>query len=436
MDKLKENPINTTNYSDLNSLKIGIFGLGYVGLPLATSFAKYFPVVGFDKDPTRIKNLKKGYDKNGEFTGSTIKQKNLSFVDDYKKLESCNLYLVTVPTPIDAFNNPDLRFLTEASQTIGQTLKKGDSVIFESTVYPGVTEDICLPILEKRSSLKLNKDFWIGYSPERINPGDKNRDISDIVKVIGASNTDALDFFEAIYSKIIKAGIHRAPSIKVAEAAKVIENIQRDLNIALINELSMLFDELDLNTNEVLEAAKTKWNFLSFQPGLVGGHCIGVDPYYLTHKAKQVGFHPELILAGRRTNDSMPEFVAKKLLRKMINTNKPLDKPILILGTTFKENCRDIRNSKVFSLRKKLMGFGICVDVFDQLADPKAVEAEHQFKLIQSVEKQKYSAIILAVNHDYIKELSLQTIKSYGMPNCIIFDLKSMFSSSEVDISL
>ena len=423
--------------NQFKKINICVCGLGYVGLPIAVEFAKIFDVVGFDQDKLRVTELTKNYDRTGEISSKQLEKCNIKFVSQDQLIEKCNVFIITVPTPIDNFNKPDLSFLTNASQTISRFLKKNDCVIYESTVYPGVTEDVCLPILEKNSGLQLNNDFWLGYSPERINPGDTKNRLDSIVKITSGSNEEAANFIDKLYSKIVKVGTHKAPSIKVAEAAKVIENIQRDLNIALVNELSMLFKELDLNTRDILKAAGSKWNFIPFEPGLVGGHCIGVDPYYLTHKASEIGFHPELILAGRRTNDSMPDFIAKTLVRHMIKSNKSfVDAPVLILGMTFKENCRDIRNSKVFDLRDKIIDFGLDVETYDRFADPNTVKLNYGFNKVEYLEENKYEAIILAVKHDYIKNMTIKKIRSYGKEDCIIFDLKGMFSDSEIDICL
>ncbi len=425
------------NCNQFKKLEICVCGLGYVGLPIAIEFAKIFNVVGFDTDKLRIKELKNNYDRTAEIASQKLDGCGITFVSEAGLISRCNVFIITVPTPINNFNKPDLRFLINASQTISRVLKKNDFVIYESTVYPGVTEDECLPILEQNSGLKVNKDFWLGYSPERINPGDTYNRIDNIVKITSGSNREAANFVDELYKKIIKVGTHKAPSIKIAEAAKVIENIQRDLNIALINELSMLFKELDLNTNEILKAAGSKWNFMPFEPGLVGGHCIGVDPYYLTHKASEIGFHPELILAGRRTNDNMPDFIAKILIRHMIKSNKSfINGPVLILGMTFKENCRDIRNSKVFQLRDKIIQYGLEVDLYDKLADYDTVKLNYGFNKIENLDENKYQAIILAVKHDYIKAMTMKEIRAYGKVGCIVFDLKNVFPHDEVDICL
>lgn len=410
------------------NIKITIVGLGYVGLPLAVEFSKYFFVNGFDVNSKRIDELKKGIDSTHEVNLDELKSsKNLTFTFNERDISDSNVYIVTVPTPIDEYKSPDLSPLISASKLIGKNISKGDYVVYESTVFPGCTEDECVPILEKYSGLRFNKDFFVGYSPERINPGDKTHHLRDIIKITSGSSPAAADFVDNLYGSIINAGTHKAQSIKVAEAAKVIENTQRDLNIALINELSMLFDELDISTIGVLNAAATKWNFLPFKPGLVGGHCIGVDPYYLTHKALSVGFNPELVLAGRRTNDGMAKHVAGRLIKEMIKKNiNPAKSKILILGLTFKENCPDIRNTKVVDLISELEDYSCFIDVNDPLADYESVRDEHNIKLVSLSSKEKYDAIILSVAHEQYAKLTIDDFKGLINEGGIIFDLKNV----------
>src|SRR5688572_1358224 len=386
--------------------KIGVIGLGYVGLPLAVEFGKKTEVVGFDINKERIKELKEGFDRTREVDPQELKSsRKLMFTFDINDLKNVNYFIVTVPTPVDEFKTPDLRPLISASKTVGSALKKGDVVIYESTVYPGCTEEVCVPVLEKISGLKFNVDFYCGYSPERINPGDKLHRLTTIKKVTSGSTPEIAERVDKLYQKIVKAGTHKTSSIKVAEAAKVIENSQRDINIAFVNELSLIFDRIGIDTHEVLEAAGTKWNFLPFRPGLVGGHCIGVDPYYLTHKAESLGYHSEVILAGRRINDNMGMHIANSVIKLMAQHDLPINKGnILILGITFKENCPDIRNSKVIDVVRELQSFGTLVDVYDPQADPK--EVEHEYGLIPIKEvKKKYHAIILTVSHQEFGDL-------------------------------
>src|SRR5688572_3290380 len=386
--------------------KVGIIGLGYVGLPLAVEFGKVIDVVGFDINEERIAELKKGFDRTKEVEPDELKSSTkLSYSSNLKDLKSVNYFIVTVPTPVDEYKKPDLTPLISASTTVGSVLKKGDIVIYESTVYPGCTEEICVPVLEELSGLKFNKDFFAGYSPERINPGDKLHRVTTIKKVTSGSTPEVAEKVDNLYKKIIKAGTHKASSIKVAEAAKVIENSQRDINIAFVNELALIFDRIGIDTHEVLEAAGTKWNFLPFKPGLVGGHCIGVDPYYLTHKAESLGYHSEVILSGRRINDNMGAHIANSVIKLMAQHQLPIHQAdILILGITFKENCPDIRNSKVIDVVRELQSFGTLVDVYDPQADPK--EVEHEYGLIPIKEvKKKYHAIILTVSHQEFGDL-------------------------------
>ncbi|NOR45959.1 MAG: Vi polysaccharide biosynthesis UDP-N-acetylglucosamine C-6 dehydrogenase TviB, partial [Candidatus Delongbacteria bacterium] len=387
-----------------DQIKIAIIGLGYVGLPLAVEFGKYYKTVGFDVNSKRVKELNSGIDKTLEVESKDLKSaKLLKCTNKMKDIKDCNYYIIAVPTPIDKFKNPDLTPLIGASKTVSQVLSKGDIVIYESTVYPGATEEECVPILEKESGLTFNKEFYVGFSPERINPGDKVHTLTTIVKVTSGSTPKIATIVDNLYKKIIKAGTHKASSIKVAEAAKVIENSQRDINIAFVNELALIFDILEIDTIEVLEAAGSKWNFLPFRPGLVGGHCIGVDPYYLTHKAQEIGYHPEVILAGRRINDNMGMFVANKVIKLMIKKGHAIkDSKVLILGMTFKENCPDIRNSRVIDIVEELREFGAKIDVYDPWADKDEVKDEYGIKLIPKLNK-KYNAVISAVSHDEFK---------------------------------
>ncbi|MGE0528703.1 MAG: nucleotide sugar dehydrogenase, partial [Bdellovibrionales bacterium] len=363
--------------------KIGVLGLGYVGLPLAVEFAKHFDVVGFDIKRQRIQELKAGYDRTGEVEAEALRATRMVLSDDPTTLQTCNVYIITVPTPIDANNQPDLDALKAATVTVGKVLKRNDVVVYESTVYPGCTEEDCVPLLEAESGLKFNSDFSCGFSPERMNPGDKDRTVNKIVKVVSGSTPEALERVAALYGRIITAGVHRAPSLRVAEAAKVIENAQRDINIAFVNELALIFNRLGIDTLDVLQAAATKWNFLPFKPGLVGGHCIGVDPFYLAHKAESVGYHPEVILAGRRINDNMGVYIAGRVMKLMIQRLKRIERPrVLIMGATFKENCVDVRNSRVFDIYDELKQFGCEVDVYDPIANNEEVLEEYGVKLV------------------------------------------------------
>ena len=417
------------------TVTLGIIGLGYVGLPLAVEFGKKYNVIGFDINEKRIDELKKGNDKTLEVSLDKLRESNkLCFTSNLNDLQNVEFFIITVPTPVDSFKRPDLTPLLRASETVGKVLKKGNIVVYESTVYPGCTEDDCVPILEKFSGLKFNQDFFCGYSPERINPGDKHHRVNTIKKIISGSTTETANAIKILYSEIISAGIHQAPSIKVAEAAKVIENAQRDINIAFVNELAMLFDLMEIDTLDVLEAAATKWNFLPFRPGLVGGHCIGVDPYYLTHKAVHFGYNPEIILAGRRINDGMGIFVANKTIKQMIKKGlKVNNADILVLGITFKENCPDIRNSKVIDIINELKEFGCNVDIFDPWADKNEVLNEYKFDLITNksdININKYSAVILAVAHNEFKNLDFLFMKKSG---AVIFDVKGTLSKDLVD---
>ena len=414
--------------------KIGIIGLGYVGLPLAVEFGKVMDVVGFDINQERIDELKKGFDRTKEVESDELKSsKKLTYSSDLQDLRSANYFIVTVPTPVDEYKKPDLSPLISASKTVGGVLKKGDIVIYESTVYPGCTEEDCVPILEKASGLKFNVDFFCGYSPERINPGDKQHRVTTIKKVTSGSTPEVAEKVDQLYKKIITAGTHKASSLKVAEAAKVIENAQRDINIAFVNELALIFDRMGIDTQEVLEAAGTKWNFLPFRPGLVGGHCIGVDPYYLTHKAESVGYHPEVIIAGRRINDNMGAHIAGKVIKLMAQHELPIHKSnILMLGITFKENCPDIRNSKVVDVIRELQSFGTTVEVYDPQADAEEVKHEYGLSLISKPNK-KYHAIVLAVSHEEFKSLDWNSIKE---PNSVVYDVKGFLKKSSVTARL
>ena len=414
--------------------RIGILGLGYVGLPLALEFSKKYQVTGFDIDHARVDALKKGFDKTGQYSAKELQLNiNLNFSNDGIDISDCNYYIVTVPTPVDNFKKPDLSSLLSCSALIGTVLKKGDIVIYESTVYPGCTEEDCLPVLEKYSGLKVNIDFSIGYSPERINPGDKIHTLTSIKKVVSGSNLRASACIQELYNSIITAGTHLAPSIKVAEASKVIENAQRDVNISFINELALIFDRMNIDTGDVLEAAATKWNFLNFQPGLVGGHCIGVDPYYLTHKAESLGYLPQVILSGRRINENMGTFIASKVVKMMIRKGQLIEgAKALVLGITFKENCSDIRNSRVIDIYKELSDFGITVDVYDPNVNAEEVQKEYGIRMLSSIES-RYEAIILAVGHEEFLEMDLALCKS---ELSVVFDIKSFFPRHLVDARL
>jgi len=412
----------------LVDIRIGIIGLGYVGLPLAVYLSRHFPVVGFDVDATRVDELKRGVDHTHEVTDAEFATaKALTYSADVEALRPCNFYIVTVPTPVDKAKRPDLSALIAASGTVGRVLKSGDVVVYESTVFPGATEEICVPELEKASGLKFNQDFFAGYSPERINPGDLTHRVCDIVKITSGSTPKVADLVDAVYAKVITAGTHRASSIRVAEAAKVIENIQRDVNIALINELAMLFKELGLETLEVLEAAGTKWNFQAFRPGLVGGHCIGVDPYYLTYKAEQIGFHPQMILAGRRINDGMAAFIANDVIRSMLKRKQSVDSArVLVMGFTFKENVPDARNTKVADLVRVLRDFVAEVVVYDPMADVALAKREYGIDITNEMPEAQFNAIILAVKHTPIAELGERGIRALLVPGGLIYDLKGI----------
>jgi len=420
------------------NIKLAIIGLGYVGLPLAVEFGRKRSVVGFDINSTRINDLKAGKDVTLETSQEEIAAaQHLSFSQQPEDLQSCNVFIVTVPTPIDQYNRPDLTPLIKASETVGKVLKQGDIVIYESTVYPGCTEEDCVPILEKHSGLTFNQDFYCGYSPERINPGDKEHRVTTIKKVTSGSTPEIADFVDALYNEIITAGTHKAESIKVAEAAKVIENTQRDLNIALINELALIFNKLGIDTEAVLKAAGSKWNFLPFRPGLVGGHCIGVDPYYLTHKAEAVGYHPEIILAGRRLNDSMGTYVVARLIKAMTQKSRPIaGAKVLVMGLTFKENCPDLRNTRVVDMVAELKAYNCEVDVYDPWVSAKEAEHEYSITPIMQPKANHYDAIILAVAHNQFKEMGAQAIRALGVPNAVLYDLKYLLTADESDLRL
>jgi len=415
-------------------LQLAIIGLGYVGLPLALEFAKKRRVIGFDINQNRVKQLKSGIDKNLEFGKLELQSSNqLKFTYNKEKLKSANCYIVTVPTPIDELNKPNLKPLFKASEMISKIIKNGDLIIYESTVYPGCIEEDCVPILEKFSGLKFNKDFFCGYSPERINPGDKNHTISNIKKITSGSTSKVADVVDDLYNEIITAGTHRAPNIKVAEAAKVIENTQRDLNIALINELAILFNKMDIDTKDVLDAAGSKWNFLPFKPGLVGGHCIGVDPYYLTFKADKIGYSPKIILAGREINDKMGDYVALDLLNEMKKKDIKIDEAkILIMGLTFKEDCADIRNSGVENVIKKLREFNCNLDLYDPWADRNEIKQIYDIYPNSYLSKNTYDGILIAIGHEKFKKMDIRAIKSLCKKNYIIYDLKYTFSKNQL----
>ena len=422
----------------LSDLKIAIIGLGYVGLPLAVEFGKLLPVVGFDIQQKRIQELQSGQDHTLEVSPEELKQATqLTYSAHLDDLRSCNFFIVTVPTPIDEFKQPDLTPLIKASTSIGKVLKKGDVVVYESTVYPGATEEACIPVLEQVSGLKFNQDFFAGYSPERINPGDKLHRVTNILKVTSGSTPEVADFVDAVYQLIVTAGTHKAPSIKVAEAAKVIENTQRDVNIALINELAVIFNKLGIDTEAVLQAAGTKWNFLPFRPGLVGGHCIGVDPYYLTHKAQSLGLHPEIILAARRLNDRMGEYVATQLIKEMVKQRiQVVGSKILVMGLSFKENCPDIRNTKIVDMVKALKEYDLDLDIYDPWVDPLEAAKEYGIDPVASLANAKYDAIVLAVAHDQFKQMSIDEFKALAKEKYVLYDLKYILNQLDVDIRL
>ena len=423
---------------NLNKVKLAIIGLGYVGLPLAVEFGKKRSVVGFDINQARIAAVKAGHDSTLEVSDEELaKAGQLSFTSNLNDLKNCNVFIVTVPTPIDDFKCPNLTPLIKASEAIGQVLKKGDIVIYESTVYPGATEEDCVPVLERVSGLVYNQDFYAGYSPERINPGDKERRVTNIMKVTSGSTPEIAEVIDQLYQEVITAGTYKASSIKVAEAAKVIENTQRDVNIALINELALIFNKMGIDTEAVLEAAGTKWNFLPFRPGLVGGHCIGVDPYYLTHKAQSIGYHPEMILAGRRINDGMGQYVVSQLVKAMMKQRIQVQGArVLVMGLAFKENCPDIRNTRIVDIVTELKDYGVQADVYDPWVDVKDAEHEYSITPIQQLQTATYDAVVLAVGHQQFKEMGADKIRALGKPEHILYDLKYLLTSKESDLRL
>jgi len=420
---------------DLATTRIGIIGLGYVGLPLAVEFGKHFPTIGLDINTVRIRELQAGTDGTLETTPEELRQAHLlRYTDSPEDLANCNVYIVTVPTPVDEYKRPDFGPLIGASTTVGRLLKPGDVAIYESTVYPGATEEVCVPILERESGLRFNVDFFAGYSPERINPGDKEHRLTTIRKITAGSTPKVAEFVDALYRSIITVGTHSASSIRVAEAAKVIENTQRDVNIALINELAMLFNRLGINTEEVLLAAGTKWNFLPFRPGLVGGHCIGDDPYYLTHKAQEIGYHPEMILAGRRINDGMGAHVVHRVIKLMNQRRIPvMDARVLVMGLTFKENCPDLRNTRVVDIVQEFRDYNAQVDVYDPWVNPHEAQHEYGIEPVAQPQPGHYDAIILAVAHRQFQALGVAGLRALGKPGAVLFDVKYLLSATEVD---
>ena len=429
-------PVNSmTNIEDAT---IAVIGLGYVGLPLAIEFGKTRTVLGFDINADRIAELREGKDRTREVEAPEFAEASqLTFTDDPAEIAGAQIYIVTVPTPIDEFKRPNLKPLLSASETVGRVLKKGDVVIYESTVYPGATEEDCVPVLEKFSGLAFNKDFYCGYSPERINPGDKTRNLTSIVKVTSGSTPEIAEEIDALYSSVITAGTYKAESIRVAEAAKVIENTQRDLNIALVNELAIIFNKMGIDTEAALKAAGTKWNFLPFRPGLVGGHCIGVDPYYLTHKAEALGYNPEVILAGRRINDGMGAFVAGQMVKAMLKRRIQVDGArVLVLGLTFKENCPDLRNTRVVDVIAELRDYGMHVDVHDPWVEREEAHREYGLSLVGGPETGTYDGIVLAVAHEVFREQGAEILRRYGREISVFFDLKSLFPSDQSDLRL
>jgi UDP-N-acetyl-D-galactosamine dehydrogenase len=420
---------------EIRKCRIGIVGLGYVGLPLAVEFGKHYETVGFDVKAERIAQLRRGRDVTLEVTAAELKAaRRLSFATDLKRLRSCQVFIVTVPTPIDEYKRPDLTALRRASETVGAVMRRGAVVVYESTVYPGCTEEICVPILEKVSGMKFNRDFYAGYSPERINPGDKQHRLTTIRKVTSGSTPEIAEFVDRLYGSIVTAGTHRASSIRVAEAAKVIENTQRDVNIALINELALIFNRLGIDTEEVLEAAGSKWNFLPFRPGLVGGHCIGVDPYYLTHKAQEIGYHAEMILAGRRLNDNMALYVTGQITRLMATKRIHVKGArALVLGMTFKENCPDIRNSKVIDVVRELKSHGAKVDIYDPWANPAECRHEYGLRTVRELKPGRYDVAVVAVAHRQFRELGARGVRRLCKKNHVVYDIKHVFPAAATD---
>jgi len=420
---------------DLKTTKIGIIGLGYVGLPLAVEFGKQYPTIGLDLKEERVQELAAGEDSTREVTGDELAEaKQLSFSASAEALADCNVFIVTVPTPIDSHNQPDLSCLRSASETVGRLIKKGDVAVYESTVFPGATEEVCIPVIESVSGLEFNKDFFAGYSPERINPGDKEHRVSSILKVTSGSTPEVGDYVDALYGSIITAGTHRASSIRVAEASKVIENTQRDLNIALINELALICNQLGIDTEEVLIAAGTKWNFLPFRPGLVGGHCIGVDPYYLTHKAQELSYHPEVILAGRRLNDDMGKYITQQVIKLMMNHKIQVSgSRVLVLGLTFKENCPDLRNSRVIDIVTELAKYDVLVDVHDPMVDVDNARAEYNMELVTEPQPGVYDAVIIAVAHDQFRDIGAEKLRALCKDGGVLYDVKYLLAAAAVD---
>jgi len=418
--------------------RICVIGLGYVGLPLAVAFGQQRPTLGFDISADRITELRGGRDRTGEIAADDLTGAGqLSFTSDPGDIAGCTIFIVTVPTPVDASHRPDLTPLLRASETVGAALKPGDLVIYESTVYPGATEEDCVPVLEATSGLVFNRDFHVGYSPERINPGDKTRRLADIVKVTSGSTPEVAAQVDALYRQVVQAGTHPAPSIRVAEAAKVIENSQRDINIALINELAMIFNRMGIDTEAVLQAAGSKWNFLNFRPGLVGGHCIGVDPYYLTHKAESLGYHPEILLAGRRLNDGMGAYVAGEMVKAMLRRGLPVaGARVLVMGLTFKENCPDLRNTRVIDVLRALEEFGVLPEVHDPHADPEEALREYDINLVAEPAAGRYDGVMLAVAHDTFRQMGAEAIRAYGTPGALLYDLKYILPSEASDLRL
>ncbi|HTE41127.1 MAG TPA: Vi polysaccharide biosynthesis UDP-N-acetylglucosamine C-6 dehydrogenase TviB [Steroidobacteraceae bacterium] len=427
-------PKSSAGFS-LKTTKIGVLGLGYVGLPLAVEFGKRYATIGFDIKAARVAELRAGRDSTLECDAAELKTaKKLTYSHELTDIRGCNFYIVTVPTPVDRYNRPDLRPIEGASELLGKVIKKGDVIVYESTVYPGCTEEIAVPILERVSGLKYNRDFFAGYSPERINPGDKQHRLTTIKKITAGSTPEVADYVNKVYGSIIEAGTHKASSIAVAEAAKVIENTQRDVNIALINELALIFNRLGIDTEEVLLAAGTKWNFLPFRPGLVGGHCIGVDPYYLTHKAQEIGYHPEMILAGRRINDNMSLYVSERVAQLMVKKRIHVKgAKILMLGLTFKENCPDLRNSKVADVVKELGKYGAQVDVYDPWVDADEAAHEYGIRMIKKPAKGEYDAIVAAVAHTQFRKLGIKRVREFAKRKHVLFDIKYVFKADEVD---
>ncbi len=418
-----------------HDIRLAIIGLGYVGLPLATAFGKRYPTIGFDIDTQRVADLERFHDHTLEVTEADLRASTqLRFSCNAEDLAGCNVFIITVPTPIDEYKRPDLRPLESASRTVGRAIRSGGVAIYESTVYPGATEEVCVPIIERESGLKFNDDFYAGYSPERINPGDHQHRLETIMKVTSGSTTDAADFVDALYRSIIHAGTHKTSSIRVAESAKVIENIQRDVNIALINELALIFHRLGIDTHEVLEASATKWNFLPFKPGLVGGHCIGVDPYYLTHKAQQIGYHPDVILAGRRINDGMGPHVAQCVIKQMTQRGLPTSgAKILVLGLAFKENCPDLRNTRVVDILQELRSYNAQIDVHDPWVSAELAQEEYGIALNAQPQQGDYDAVILAVSHREFLALGAEGIRAFGKPDSVLFDVKGALPRDAVD---